>query len=348
MGICSSNHSGLELEFNEATVMTSLIQTVRGLMLIVPISVCLLSTCPLYADQAQYLYDDQGRLTSVIDSTGALAVYNYDSVGNLLSIDRFTPPGSGIGIYLTAPSRGSATTSVVVQGYGFSSTPANNTVKFNGVTATVTAATANRLTVTVPAGATTGPVSVTTTAGTANSPQTFTMLSSPTITSITPTMMGQGMKMPATVMGTGLLQATSVTFSHAGITGILQTGATDTSLSLALAVAATVPPGTYTFTVTTPLGTVGSGAVTVAVSTPVWGFVQTRFSVSVWRPNSNLSDSRTAVSSPVSPFISPSYLPPSGPTSTVSPPVSEYYVLSPMAPSGSTSTVAPPVSELLP
>ena len=117
--------------------MTLLIQTVRGLMLIVPISVCLLSTCPLYADQAQYLYDDQGRLTSVIDSTGALAVYNYDSVGNLLSIDRFTPPGSGIGIYLTAPSRGSATTSVVVQGYGFSSTPANNTVKFNGVTATV-------------------------------------------------------------------------------------------------------------------------------------------------------------------------------------------------------------------
>jgi hypothetical protein len=50
----------------------------------------------------------------------------------------------------------------------------------------------------------------------------------------------------------------------------------------------------------------------------------------------------------VSPFLSPSTLPPSGPTSTVSPPVSEYYLLSPMAPSGSTSTVAPPVSELLP
>ena len=294
-------------------------------LLAVPIYLCLGFYCLglLHADQAQYLYDDQDRLTSVIDSTGALAVYNYDSVGNLMSIDRFTPPGSGIGIYLTAPSRGSATTSVVVQGYGFSSTPANNTVKFNGVTATVTAATANRLTVTVPAGATTGPVSVTTTAGTANSPQTFTMLGSPTITSITPTKMGQGMKVPATVTGTGLLQTTSVTFSHAGITGILQTGATDTSLSLALAVAATVPPGTYTFTVTTPLGTVGSGAVTVAVSTPVWGFVQTRFPVSVWRPNSALSGPRTAVSPPVSPFISPFNLSPSGPTSTVAPPVSE-------------------------
>lgn len=301
-----------------------------------------------HADQAQYLYDDQGRLTSVTDSTGALAVYNYDAVGNLLSIDRFTPPGSGIGIYLTAPTKGAVTATVVIQGYGFSATPANNTVKFNGVTGTVTAATINRLTVTVPASATTGLVSVTTTVGTANSPQTFTVLGAPTITSITPTKMGQGMKLPATVTGTGLLQATSVTFSYAGITAILQAGSTDTSLSLALAVAATVPPGTYTFTVTTPFGTIGSGATTVAVSMPMWGFVQTRFPVSVWRPNSVLSGSRSAVSSPVSPFPSPSNLAPSGPTSTVAPPASEYFLTSPMAPSGATSAVAPPVSEMLP
>ena len=324
----------------------SLKREILGLLIQIGLATSVLSLS--YADQAQYLYDDQGRLTSVTDSTGALAVYNYDAVGNLLSIDRFTPPGSGIGIYLTAPNKGSATTLVVIQGYGFSATPANNTVKFNGIATTVTAATPNRLTVTVPASATTGSVSVTTTAGTANSPQPFTVLGAPTITSITPTKMGQGMKVPATVTGTGLLQATSVTFSHAGITGSLQAGATDTSLSLALAVAATVPPGTYTFTVTTPLGTVASGATTVAVSTPIWGFVQTRFPVSVWRPNSVLSGSRAAVSPPVSPFISPSNLSPSGPTSTVAPSASEYYLLSPMAPSGSTSTVAPPVSEMLP
>lgn len=328
--------------------MTSLIQPVRSLMLIVPISVWLFLSCPLYADQSQYLYDDQGRLASVTDSTGALAVYNYDAVGNLLSIDRFTPPGSGIGIYLTAPTKGAVTTTVVIQGYGFSATPANNTVKFNGVTGTVTAATINRLTVTVPASATTGLVSVTTTAGTANSPQTFTVLGPPTIASITPTKMGQGMKVPATVTGTGLLQTTSVTFSHAGITAILRAGSTDTSLSLALAVAATVPPGTYSFTVTTSLGTIASGAITVAISPPIWGFVQTRFPVSVWRPNSAVPGSRSAVSSPVSPFISPFNLSPSGPTSTVAPPVSEYYLLSPMAPAGPTSTVAPTVSEMLP
>mgnify|MGYP001222470349 CR=1 FL=1 len=328
--------------------MTSFIKAVRGLMLNVALIVWLLLHYSLYADQAQYLYDDKGRLTSVIDSTGGLALYNYDGVGNLVSIDRLTPPGTGIGIYLTAPTKGAVATSVVIQGYGFNATPANNTVKFNGVTATVTAATTNRLTVTVPTGATTGLVSVTTTAGTASSPQPFGVLGPPTITSIAPMAMAQGMKVPATITGTGLLQATNVTFSHAGITGILQAGATDTSLSLTLAVAAAVPPGTYTFTVITPLGTVGSGAVTVAVSTPVWGFVQTRFPVSVWRPDSTLSGPRTSVSSPVSPFLAPSTLPPSGPTTTVAPPVSEYFVLSPMAPSGSTSTVAPPVSELLP
>jgi YD repeat-containing protein len=43
------------------------------------------------ADQAQYLYDELRRLAGVSDSTGVTAVYNYDAVGNLTSIDRFTP-----------------------------------------------------------------------------------------------------------------------------------------------------------------------------------------------------------------------------------------------------------------
>lgn len=73
----------------------------------------------LLADQAQYFYDDQGRLTSVADSTGVTAVYNYDAVGNLISIDRLTPPGSGIGIYLVNPITGPVTQLCRVQGYGF-------------------------------------------------------------------------------------------------------------------------------------------------------------------------------------------------------------------------------------
>lgn len=71
------------------------------------------------ADTAQYLYDELGQLVGVANGTGVTAVYTYDAVGNLTSIDRFTPPGSGIGIYLTAPGSGPATTQVTIQGYGF-------------------------------------------------------------------------------------------------------------------------------------------------------------------------------------------------------------------------------------
>jgi YD repeat-containing protein len=106
------------------------------------------------ADQAQYLYDDQGRLTSASDGTGATAIYNYDAVGNLLSIDRLSPPGRGIGIFLVNPITGPVTQICRLQGYGFDPVPSNNVVKFNGVTATVSSATAYMLTVVVPAGAT--------------------------------------------------------------------------------------------------------------------------------------------------------------------------------------------------
>ena len=42
------------------------------------------------ADQAQYIYDDLGRLVQVIDGQGNVATYTYDAVGNLLSITRNT------------------------------------------------------------------------------------------------------------------------------------------------------------------------------------------------------------------------------------------------------------------
>ncbi len=60
-----------------------------------------------------------------------------------------------------SPQSGVAGTSVIITGSNFSSTPANNTVKFNGVSATVSAATTCMLFVTVPSGASSGLVSVT-------------------------------------------------------------------------------------------------------------------------------------------------------------------------------------------
>lgn len=40
----------------------------------------------LQADQAQYFYDELGRLVGMVDGQGNMAVYNYDAIGNLVSI----------------------------------------------------------------------------------------------------------------------------------------------------------------------------------------------------------------------------------------------------------------------
>lgn len=62
---------------------------------IVSVVTCVLMLCvfvptPTIADQAQYIYDDLGRLSQVIDGQGNVATYQYDAVGNLLSITRNT------------------------------------------------------------------------------------------------------------------------------------------------------------------------------------------------------------------------------------------------------------------
>jgi YD repeat-containing protein len=43
------------------------------------------------ADTGQYFYDDLGRVQTVQDTAGNVAVYAYDAVGNVSSITRFTP-----------------------------------------------------------------------------------------------------------------------------------------------------------------------------------------------------------------------------------------------------------------
>jgi YD repeat-containing protein len=147
------------------------------------------SASPLWAQSGasvQYVYDALGRLTTVIDPSGNVATYNYDAVGNLLSITRSTSSPTALVILGFSPAQGSAGQTVAIQGQNFSTTPSSNTVQFNGTAATVTAATANSLTVTVPTGATTGPISVTVGSSTATSSSNFTVLSVPVITSVSP------------------------------------------------------------------------------------------------------------------------------------------------------------------
>nr|WP_226993979.1 IPT/TIG domain-containing protein [Myxococcus hansupus] len=107
----------------------------------------------------QYAYDGARRLVGVYDGTGASAQYVYDEGGNILEIKRLT--ATDIGIFDFTPNSGPPGAELTLTGSGFNPTPAGNTVRFNGVDAVVTAASTQRLVVTTPAGATTGPVSVT-------------------------------------------------------------------------------------------------------------------------------------------------------------------------------------------
>jgi hypothetical protein len=118
-----------------------------------------------------YVYDRLARLGAVVASDGNAAIYRYDAVGNLLSIVRQGP--GAVSVIDFSPGSGSVGSSVTIYGVGFSSTPGNNTVTFNGTPATVTAATPTQLTTTVPAGATTGTITVTTSGGSGTSTMPF-------------------------------------------------------------------------------------------------------------------------------------------------------------------------------
>ena len=141
-----------------------------ALMILVYVSLHLTATAQ-QGGTANYFYDNNGRLHLVLSPTGEAVVYEYDPAGNFTSITRRA--ASELSILDFTPGAGGAGTSVTIYGTGFSATPSANTVRFNGVTATVTAATKTQLTVTVPTGATTGPITVTNTNGTINSSENF-------------------------------------------------------------------------------------------------------------------------------------------------------------------------------
>lgn len=79
-----------------------------------------------------------------------------------------------------SPVAGDVGTNVQISGLLFSSSPAGNTVRFNGVNSTVLSATEIEIVVSVPTGATSGPLTVTTSAGTATTVDSFTVLDSTT------------------------------------------------------------------------------------------------------------------------------------------------------------------------
>ena len=103
----------------------------------VALSLCLLTLAATATAQSpiRYIYDELGRLVGVIDANGDAAEYHYDAVGNLLSITRSSP--TQVTIIDFSPDAGPIGQTVTIQGTGFSATAGQNTVTFNGTSATV-------------------------------------------------------------------------------------------------------------------------------------------------------------------------------------------------------------------
>ena len=209
-----------------------------------------------------YVYDDLGRLIGVIDANGDSAVYHYDAVGNVTSIDRYT--SSQIAVIAVSPSHGPVGTTVTIRGSGFSTTPSSNTVSFNGTGATVSSATATQLVVTVPTGATTGAVGVTSPVGTASSGSPFVVTTNlaPTITGFSPT--------------TGLA-GTAITVTGTNFDTLLPNDRTRVNVAYAqlssgttTSVTGTVPgsTGSGRISITTPYGTATSTGDFIIPPTP--------------------------------------------------------------------------------
>jgi YD repeat-containing protein len=212
--------------------------------------VCCLSIALNAQSGVSYVYDDLGRLIGVIDGSGNSAVYHYDAVGNLTSIDRYT--ASQVAVFAFSPRQGPIATTVTIRGSGFSGTANQNTVTFNGTAATVSSATTSQLVVTVPTGATTGSIGVTTPNGSASSATSFSVTtgtSAPVITSFSPAIGVSGTSV--TITGTGFDPTLLNDRVALNISSASPASAISTQIGLTVPAAAT----SGKVTVVTPLGT---------------------------------------------------------------------------------------------
>jgi YD repeat-containing protein len=169
------------------------------------IAILLAITPTARSQTVHYAYDAAGRLSVVADAQGDVAVYDYDAVGNLLSIRRVAVAGApqAVVIGLVAPAAARRGSTISIFGKGFAATPVGNSVTVNGAPAPVLTAAPTRLTVTVPPDATTGPVRLTAPLGTAASPEPLRILGALAITPPT-AVVAPGGSIRLTAAGEGL------------------------------------------------------------------------------------------------------------------------------------------------
>ena len=158
-----------------------------------------------------------------------------------------------------SPSTGATGTVVTIDGTSFGSPQGTSTVKFNGTTVTPTSWSTTSIVVPVPSGATTGPV-VVTVSGVASAGVTFTVLSTPSITSLSPASGIVGTSVTITGTNFGSTQgASTVQFNG--------TPATPTGWSVS-SITVQVPTGATAGNVVITVGGVASNGVSFTVVAP--------------------------------------------------------------------------------
>lgn len=246
------------------------------LALVGALLVCLRGAQGAWAQATQpsifHVYDSLNRLIATVDQQGNAAVWTWDSVGNLLRVERFDAaqqPGP-VRITLVLPAAGRVGTQVQVFGTGFDPTPALNTLAFTGAQATVTEAAPNRLLVSVPSGAVTGTISVTSPLGTATSLTVFRVLGTLTVTPATATLgVGRTQQFQAQEAGS---PTTSVRWAVNALPGGDTTVGTITPDGLYTAPAVVPTPATVTVSAThlDDATLTASAAVTIVPPLPVF------------------------------------------------------------------------------
>jgi protocatechuate 3,4-dioxygenase beta subunit len=128
---------------------------------------------------------------------------------------------------------------VIISGANFSATTTNNTVTFNGTTATVTAATTTQLTVTVPSGASTGKIAVTVNGQTGTSSSDFTVTTSSSTADLAITSFTSSGSAGSSIVITGTGFSTTAASNTVTINGVVATVVSATVTQLVV----TVPSG---------------------------------------------------------------------------------------------------------
>jgi YD repeat-containing protein len=109
---------------------------------------------PTPAGPREFFYDAAGQLAGVADPATGAAAYRYDEAGNLVRTERLGT--DALAVFAVVPARGPVGSSVEISGTGFDDTAGATEVTVDGVAATVSRATANRLQVQIPERATEG------------------------------------------------------------------------------------------------------------------------------------------------------------------------------------------------